>query len=103
MVSVQVLVLTFDAVLTIYAFSAIEPNTAASGVGGQRASPVCEQRFGRWHTSTTAMSFHAGEQGPFLVCYCSGDQLAICVFYCVCVFAAFELGLIHTAGKRGPK
>lgn len=62
MISVKVLVLTFDAVLTVYAFSAIEPTTAAAGAGGQRASPVCEQRLGRWHASTTAMSFHAGKQ-----------------------------------------
>ncbi|CAM9252402.1 unnamed protein product [Scytosiphon promiscuus] len=53
----EVLVLTFDAVLAVYSFP------IDGGRGGQGdnvlASPVCEQRLGRWHTSTCAMAFHA--------------------------------------------
>lgn len=69
--------LAFDGVLTVYAFSVSDSaDTAASAVldeEGQRASPVCTQRLTKWHASTTAMSFHAGEQcipclAPFLHC-----------------------------------
>lgn len=61
----QVLVLTFDAVLALYSFSVGGATDAAArrGAGGEQllASPVCVQRLGRWHASTCAMAFHAGE------------------------------------------
>ena len=61
----QVLVLTFDAVLAFYSFSVGGPPGAATGRGAggkEPLSPVCEQRLGRWHASTCAMAFHAGEE-----------------------------------------
>lgn len=58
--------LTFDAVLAVYSFFAGDAGAAATGarrVGDARmTSPVFEQRLGRWHASTCAMAFHAGER-----------------------------------------
>lgn len=57
--SLQVLVLTFDAVLAVYSFP-VDGGRARQG-DNVLTSPVCEQRVARWHTSTCAMAFHAGE------------------------------------------
>eukprot|EP00752_Nemacystus_decipiens_P018330 g16445.t1 len=56
----EVLVLTFDAVLAFYSFSVGGPAGAATGGGRgeELLSPVCEQRLRRWHASTCAMAFH---------------------------------------------
>ncbi|CAM9861622.1 unnamed protein product, partial [Pylaiella littoralis] len=56
----EVLVLTFDAVLALYSFPVVEglPRPAREG-DDYLVSPVCEQRLGRWHASTCAMAFHA--------------------------------------------
>lgn len=72
--------------LLVYAFSAEESDVSAFQVDGastpvastatgsgrdtRGAKLVCEQRLSRWHTSTSAMSFHQGTSNVSAVAPC---------------------------------
>lgn len=91
--------LTFDAVLAFYSFSAgggacFTPGAAVGGGGGgeQLVSPVCEQRLGRWHASTCAMAFHGGETDSPTG---RGGQATSGLSYTVVILVSFWFSMKH--------